>query len=460
MWWAWFVPVADAAVPIFLPDFTASRPDDFQVTVMLDGLVQERLRGDGHILLGSAAVAKVVGPGLVERCAETPGCPMDVLPKLPAHISLVVSVGRSGSALVGHIEVYERGMDRPMDVRDVPIASGSEHVFVHEVALAAQAAISAAAPPTPQEMMTAAKIVAGLVSPIAADPELDETELPESPVAPVEEIDEPIETDRGRAVRDMDKLPSGLKPRHLAGVRGHYERFEGDPRDWLYKATPHAGRWIVEVRAGLALGDVDRQADLRVQLQGTTVLQSWYQEGPTEARRVQGGVYIGYAPHAFVDFGSVFGLQWGGRELTTGFVKTAADGTIRDSAISDTTLLDSVMFEASPRVRVTVVPTGPAKPYLYAGGLIRYFSAYDVAQPEAFAYPLPPGGMTPGLGGGGGLMIDPGPIVGIFFEGGYMRHFGANATAQEIGVWDFGSTPIAPPSQGTASLIGGLQFRL
>ncbi len=451
--------MALAAEPIFLPDFTFERDEDFQVAVMLDGLVKERLLKDGHVVLTSAVVAPVTGEELVTRCALQPGCPVDVLPRIPATVAVVVRVSRAGTTLVGHFEVYRKGDERPVDAREVPIAPGSEHVFAHEVALALTMALQDVPPATPQDLIAAARLIAGLT--VGATPVLEPETLDEDP-GPiiVEDLDDTTISERGTAVRDLYKLPEGVQPRHLVGAKKSYEASGLDARDWIFRETPHGGRVVVDIRVGLGMGDVDREADTRVELRGATTTSQWYQEGPTNSRRVQGGLFIGYAPSAYFDFGALVSLQYSGRTITTGYAKIDEAGELVDSAVSPEGKTEAVSLDFTPRARLYVVPTGPAKPFLYAGPDFVYFSRYHIEQPATFEYENPPGGWIPGVSGGGGLMIDPSPLFGIYFEGGYMRHFGSRAAPVAAGTWTYAIPEMPVPRYGTASVLGGAQFRL
>lgn len=254
---------------------------------------------------------------------------------------------------------------------------------------------------------------------------------------------------------------TGVKPRHLIGSEQNYRNSGLDARDWVYKAMPHAGRVTFEIRAGLGLGDVDRQADMRVEFVGAAQRDSWYQESPLQGRRPQGAIFIGYAPATMIDLGVVAGLQYGRRHFTTGFARyNQATDTVKEDYDVVYTAVDAVQLFLQPRVRGYLVPTGPAKPFLFTGADIRVFDAYDLEQPEGFTYLIPPAGVVPGWIGGGGMMIDPSPIVGFFFEGSYTQHFGERADTLQSGVWNYTTPPPSVPAVFTIGLTGGVQFRI
>ena len=118
------------------------------------------------------------------------------------------------------------------------------------------------------------------------------------------------------------------------------------------------------------------------------------------------------------------------------------------------------MVYIQPRIRGYLVPLGPAKPYLFTGAEVRFFDDYDLAQPPNFLYPVPAGGAVPGWVGGGGLMIDPSPIVGFFFETGYTQFFGPRAEAALVGNWVHDD--LTPPNGVgyNIGLTGGIQIRI
>ncbi|MCA9571697.1 MAG: hypothetical protein KC656_27855, partial [Myxococcales bacterium] len=257
---------------------------------------------------------------------------------------------------------------------------------------------------------------------------------------------------------------TGLRYRHVMGVEQSLRNSDLDPREWLYKATPHAGRFIVEARLGLGNGDVDRQADVRVVMDGTAQTPSaYYMEAPRAGKSVRGGVYAGYAPIAFLDIGAFFGLQYGKRFFTTG-IEQLQDGTFLQAPEQT---VPAAQIVIQPRARVYLIPTGIAKPYVAVGPDFRIFDDYKVVQPDNVLYPIPIGGMVPGALGAGGLLIDPSPIVGFFAEFGYIRHFGGRAKAGEKvypvdpnTVWDH-ERPAAPKANASTIAIElGAQFRL
>jgi hypothetical protein len=457
--------VSRAAEPVFVPDFTPGSPNEFALTVMIQGLVVDQLLKDGQMVLTSAVVAPVTGAP-VENCAAREGCPADVLPKIPSRIAIVVQVNRVGETLVGNVELYEAAYADHTSVMYVPIAPGNEHLFANEVSGAARDLLAKLGPVPEETVMAATRLVA-VQSAAGAPP----SPAPVAPTAPVPVAGTPaappIRRYDGSTPHTGDLGPilegTGITERHLLGAEGSFRKSGLDPRDWVYKATPHAGRLIFEVRAGIALGDTDRLAQLRIETSNGEQTNGWYQEGPVPGRRVRGDGYVGFAPATMFDIGVLAGVQYGQRALTTGVVVVDADGTRIDEQISDSRDISAINFYLQPRARVYLVPLGPAKPFLFTGADIRVFDRYHIDQSGGRVFPAPDGGVIPGWVGGGGMMIDPGPIVGLFAEGMYIRHFGELSSPRQYNdgePWPHDYQPLDLTSGVTIGVTGGVQFRL
>jgi hypothetical protein len=250
--------------------------------------------------------------------------------------------------------------------------------------------------------------------------------------------------------------------RYAAGVEDRFRASGLSADEWLARTTPHAGRVLFEVRAGVGGGDVDRAADVRVQAVEGAATGSWYSEGPAAGRRPRADVFVGYAPLAAIDVGVLAGVQYGHRVVGTRVISVSSEGDLVSTDPSGPFEVQAVQVYVQPRIRLFPVPLGPVKPYLLTGMDFRVFDDYEIVQPESLRYPQPLGGLIPGWHGGAGLMFDPVPTVGAFVEGGYTRHFGAFSAAQEITVGDWTQNTPAPQvtQRITLSLVGGLQFRI
>jgi hypothetical protein len=468
---------AAAAEPLLVPEFTPASPAEFALAGMLGAQVRDRLLADGHIVLTEEVVAPVVGQAL-QNCAARPGCPSDVLPRLPARLAVVTLVGRAPDGqLVGYVRLFVGADPRPMLGRDLPIAPGQEYQFADQVSAAVRELLGMVGPSPDAVLMAAARLISGQGLTSAVPPRPAPTPVA-PPVAPREDLDAPepgrpapvsqtrLPASNTTGVTDNRPLPeilgdTGVMPRHVAGSQKSLRNAGVDPRDWVYKNSPHAGRLAFDVQAGLGIGDVERSADLRATLDiDGNQTERWYQEGPFYARRPRGGIFVGYAPATMVDFGLFFGVQYSNRLLTTGVARQQSDGTTT-IVTNPEQRLQALQVLLQPRVRLYAVPLGPAKPYVFTAPEFRIFDSYKLDQgTDAPVYPIPPGGAMFGWCGGGGLMVDPGPIVGLFAEGAYTGLFGIRSAAQQSGVWS-SPTPAPPsPTHYTIAISGGVQFRI
>ncbi len=472
---------ASAAEPLLVPEFTPASPGEFALAGMLGIQVRDRLLADGHIVLTEEVVAPVVGDAL-QNCAARPGCPSEILPRLPARLAVVSLIGRTPEGqLVAYVRLFVGADPRPMIGRDLLILPGQEYQFADEVSGVVRELLAMVGPSPDAVLMAAARLISGQglgevtprPVPVAA---------PAPPVQPdleVVDLDTPIERERpapapsGRNSSDpptgapdsrpLDEIlaDTGILPRHVRGSEQSLRRAGLDPRDWVFKNSPHAGRLAFDVQAGLGMGDVERAADLRATLDvDGTQTETWYQEGPFYARRPRGSVSIGYAPTTRVDFGLLFGVQHANRLLTTGFARKLEDGSVLVVANPPQTL-QALQVLLQPRIRAYLVPLGPAKPYLFTAPEFRLFDAYKLDQGTTVPrYAVPPGGAMFGWCGGGGVMVDPGPIVGLFAEGAYTRLFGTRSGPRQNGVWSSALPAPAVPTHNTFAITGGVQFRI
>jgi hypothetical protein len=259
---------------------------------------------------------------------------------------------------------------------------------------------------------------------------------------------------------------TGIAPRHLVGSEGPFRKSGLDPRDWVFRTMPHAGRMVIQVSSGLAIGDVERAGVFLVERTAGTQSNAYFEEGPASARRVRGDLFLGYAPATMFDFGIQAGLQYGARTITTGVVDVDSAGATVTTRIEDPLTSASVELYLQPRLRAYIVPLGPAKPYVFTGADFRMFDKYQILSSGAnIQYLVPAAGVSPGWIGGGGLMIDPSPLVGVFAEGSYTRYFGARSlplTQTSPTAWAHpGAVTPLPITQGiTVVVSGGIQFRL
>jgi len=436
---------ARAGEPIVLPDFTPASTSDFSLASLLHQATASMLSRSGHIVLSAEVVEPVVG-GMV-ACADDPGCPQTQLGQLPARFAVVVGVRRTDDKIFADIQLFERTSSAAIERRTVRVVDGNEDQLGRDIADMVQELAQVMGPADGSQLIAAARLIAQAE---AADAEPSEPERParDRPAKP-----EPLSAEARieQALQDSD-----LTERHLVGVRDHFVDSGLDIRDWVYEYTPHAGRTIIEVRAGYGIGDTDRIAYVRTTVPAGGGEQArWFREGPTSGERVRGELFIGYAPSAWVDIGALLGLQYGERVLDSAWSTPGEGGG------QGLDQVQAVQFHLQPRVRLYPVRTGPFKPYVFGGVDLRFFDQWRIRPVDNIEYSQPPGGFAAGPAGGLGFLVDPSPLVGLFIEGCALTH-----TTQRGGHVEFpsGNRPdgfTAPLGAGYLVVIsGGVQFRL
>ena len=438
-----------AGTSVLLPEFTPLDPEEFTMSVMLEGMVADELEAAGHTVLRQQEAVVLVGTEALTQCGLAPLCPVAVLPALPVERALVVSIDRRDGRLLGRGEVYEQGSQEPLSVGEVEVVSGAEQGFARQIAQMLESGEPTAVVAVP---------VSVSVVDVPPGPASASIPPPTSVVVQREEAKWEKRVEK-RSSQPSGRLPDGVAPRHLKGSEGHFQKSGLDARDWIYRAMPHAGRFTMELRGGMGIGDVDRFADVRVVRRSGAQIDQWFREGPTTAKRVRGGVFLGYAAATWIDFGVLGGVQYSERDVTSGVVREQA-GERTTQEVDRETGIQAVLGYVQPRVRTYLVPVGPAKPFVFVGADFRMFDLYKLEQPKGAVYPIPPGGLVPGVALGGGLMIDPGPIVGMFVEGGLTLHQGERSEAITSSNWSHPVRTALPADQGTRHVVAGFQFRL
>jgi hypothetical protein len=435
----WVAGPVSAGEPVLVPDFTPATTSEFSLAFMLQERVMVTLASAGHVVLTSDAVRPVVGD-IVDACADMRKCPYEPLQALPARVAVVVRVSRRENSVFAQFWIYDRSYEEAVDSREILLRAGQEQEFAEVVVATINQLFTQIGPANAQDLVAASGLISAAANAAAAVPA-----PPGSATAPPEAAD----------ALDARLAGSDLRARHVLGSEARFLSSGSSGDQWLRAQTPHAGRLLVELRAGVGFGDVDRACDVRVYVDDD-VTSSWYQEGPQASQAPRAALFVGYAPLTWMDVGLGFGVQYGQRALTTDIL---VDGEAAEPQALDGA---EVQLDLQPTVRFYVMPVGLVKPFLLVGGDVLLFDKYHIDASGDVAYPQPPGAVVPGVVGGGGLLIDPGPMVGFFAEGSYVRHLGVRSDAAEAGDIGRPDDAPAPPTshQFTIGVVGGVQIRL
>ena len=475
-----------AGEPVLLPDFTPGTVSEFGLASILQQTTETALSRAGHVVLKTRAVENVVGRESLAACFDEPTCPHRALGKLPARFGVVVRVRRDGTKVFADVRLYEQTGRDPLAAETYEVTPGSEDELGRKVADLIDEMAKVMGPADARDLIDAAKLITAWEEGLGQDPDdggSDPVDKPDPDVVDKPDpVPDPVDKPDPQVVDTPEPPPEGVLPphkppepidlstpegvaasladtpyelRHLVGVKQNYIDSGMDVRTWAARRTPHAGRAIIEVRGGLSIGDVDRLAQVR-----TTVTadgqEKWFREGPLPAQRVRGDLFAGYAPTAWMDVGVMIGLQYGERQLDSGWTDDAGGGETSNDSVQ------AVQFALQPRLRFYPVRMGPVKPYLAAGWDLRFFDRWRIRPVEGVEYGEPPGGMVPGPVIAGGLLIDPSPIVGLFAEGSYSHTLGQRAVAAQVsGILPPATAPtIVEGDRRVIAIVGGVQFRL
>jgi len=482
--------VAHAGEPVLLPDFTPGTVSEFGLASILQQTTEVALARAGHVVLRTEVVKPVVDGDNLATCFDSATCPHRALGQLPARFGIVVRVRRDGPKVFADVRLYEQTGRDPLASETFEVIPGSEDELGRKIADLIDEMAKVMGPADARDLIDAAKLITrweertdgegepdqdpdGVAqTPVDGDPDGDAIDDPEQgpypdpglapdPVAPVLPdpppdpiVQEPIDPSTPEGMeRALQDTP--YAERHLVGVRDNFIESGLDVRTWAARRTPHAGRAIIEIRGGLSIGDVDRLAQVRTTITAEGQ-EKWFREGPEAAQRVRGDLYVGYAPTAWIDVGTLLGVQYGQRRLDSGWTDDAGNSETGDDSVQ------AVQLALQPRVRFYPVRMGPVKPYLAAGWDMRFFDRWRIRPVDGVEYGEPPGGTVRGPVGAVGLLVDPSPIVGLFAEGSYTYTLGLRAVAAQV------SDVLPPPGAPTIvegdrrviSVVGGVQFRL
>jgi hypothetical protein len=470
-------PGASAADAVLLPHVVAIDPEDVDVAAGLHRVVREVLETDDFVVLEPEDVREVLGEAL-DVCppAQRTGCVSVALMGIPVRVGVVVRVERRVEGKVVVVDLVHQGETEPIRSLVLPLVFGEERRIAVQVVLAALDVFEQVGASSPPMVEAARRMAYGPAlihsGPVVVSEEEDldeedplEADLDEEdPFAEEEELERPprraldAEVDVMLGRLDDEGVPASdeLPPRLFAGARGSYEAREGEAGAWYKRHAPHAGRFIVELRGGLAYGDVKRRlltmGALDDQQQLTAVL---WEEGPVQGL---GGLFelgLGYAPVTFLEIGVVGGMRFVRDEIAIGYMNEGQTPTF-----GDLTAFDVVRPYVQPRVRAYPVHLGIAKPFVVVGGRFEFVKAWRFNTGTAQPFPRPPGGVLYGIVSGLGLVVDPVPRLGIVIESTLTYNLGTLSNVRLAGTL-VGDPPLPPAGKGwSLDVVVGLQLRL
>ncbi|MEL6343817.1 MAG: hypothetical protein AAFV53_11840 [Myxococcota bacterium] len=322
-----------------------------------------------------------VYPDIAVGCSETPGCPTALLARADGSLAVVGAVRTQPleDTISITVRFFAPGELEPLREMTRDVSPDELGRFADDVSMIVAAVTPAPAPaPTPT-------------------PDPIPEPLPDEEPGFREPTDEELNDWRFKG------LPFATQQKFITS---------GVPLDaWLEQARVRTGRVFLEAFGGVAFGDVWRRYDTRVAVLVTEQddfeqLDPYTYEAFIQGPGGAGGVSAGYALAWWLELQLQGGILLGQKELTSGW-EQYDDGQLIDEDTTVYAPVSGLMGSIDPRARITLLPTGPVKPYLIAGAHLRFYDGYivpDANNPIDFADTE--GGLGFGATTGAGLAFD------------------------------------------------------
>ncbi len=400
------------AQDVVLPPYTPSTTSDFGLADELTEATRQAFVDAGLEYAGPLDTRRRVGPP-AEACWDTKECVPLLFERFPeARVIAVGAVGWDEGTIQAKVRFYGFGDPSPIEVVIRPVEPDAMGTFSTEMASLARDLL----PLLPPRAGGTEEIVDGGGDPPPDedppredDPREDDPPPKEDP-APTEASEEVLAQERAAEERRLE-----AERRRLGLPKGAYQRYRDsglDYKDWASEARVRSRKGVLEVWGGMAFGDVNRRFDTRVWVEqdergGLDTVDTYEYETFVQGRAPETTVTLGYMPAWWLEVGVNLGVQFGTKQLTTGWEQTIAGSSEivdQDARIYDPA--SATLAVVTPRFRGFFMPTGPVKPFVLAGATFRMHDGYSVPDLALIDYPDRPGGLTYGPTVGGGIAFD------------------------------------------------------
>lgn len=428
---------------ILVPEMQATTDLDPGWAETIQATILQTLTDNGFVVIDAATVRRVAGD-VLDRCAPADRltCTREALHSTPGSVALqlaLVSTPEGGAEI--SVEFYAETQPEPVRQLSLPIEMGKERRIALQIAMFALDVVNEVGPSSPGVVQAARTLVGSArPTPQPGSSEIKVYGSMENPALPPEEEPEDLLADDPEedlsdpdSIEEDEPIPTGPKEeelpnRLLSGVRRAYDDREDPAAAWYKKRSPHAGRFLIELRGGFGHSDLNRQAYSLADLDAADEIEALYwTEGPiqTIGGRVDG--FIGYAPATMLDFGVVVGVDIASDIVVLGIMEEGQDAEFGEP--EKFTVARPVV---QPRLRLWPVQLGPVKPYIAVGMEFKFVGdwTFDVEGGQPLA--RPPGGVVYSVVGGLGLSFDPHPRVGILLGADLQYHLGKLAKTREV----------------------------
>ena len=377
---------------VLIPHVTAVSIDDLSVASKIEQQLVERLETLGLSVIAPERLAQEF-PEVANECFNLDSCTPTLFSRDGASLLLVGSVESTSTEYNIQLRYYGYTSLSPLDVQTVNIPKSELYTTV-------------------KQMAEDASVIFSLLP------------AKEEAVKPVEVVQQTVQGPSNTMVfvNTVEEKKENYEPNRiiLALPQKWQEDFAKSktPTDkWITEQRVRTGNVMVELHAGLALGDISRSYDTRIGYaeDATTIFDIYEYDTFFPGTGSMLGGAIGYAPLWWLEMSLYGGVLIGQKELSTGWEQQDVDGQIIDS-YEDNQIVMGVSGHIEPRLRIYFLPTGPVKPYGLVGSYIRIYDSYNVPDAVNVDYSDMPGGVHYGVTAGPGLAFDSAGPVGVFME--------------------------------------------
>ena len=385
-----FLSVATAN-DVLLPHFTPSSLDDIGAAERFEQALYTEIN-NLNVSVVSPQTLDQEFPNIATSCADTPTCPPELLSRQGATLLIVGSIEVDGGSYNVLVRFYGKNDNSPLEVRAKTIAESEFSSFVSEIA---------------QD----AAVFLELIPTHSSKPVPTETEVVTQTQVVIKEVE--TKEQKPHSLNDdprLRKLPKKLRDDYLQSPKPVDE--------WMQMQRIRAGNVLVETHLGVSFGDVIRRYDTRLGFMPNKDIYGIYEYDAfiTGGPAVNLGVSIGYAPLWWLELSIYGGVLIYNKELNVGWEQRENSETVIDSYEFIHPPSTASAGDIEPKVRIYMVPNGPVKPYVLAGGFIRIYDGYTVPDSQDVNYSNRPEGVHFGAMGGAGLAFDSQSPVGVFLE--------------------------------------------
>lgn len=376
---------------VLIPHVTGVELADLVVAQEIEQQLTANLENLGVPVVPASTLDKEF-PEVATSCFDMDSCPTQMFSRDGATLLLVGSVELTAYSYNIQMRYYGKTSREPLNVQTYTIAPSELKATIQTIAEDASVIYSLIPQTTPTNQVVVVE------KQVSNDPQ----------VMIIEKVVE----------KEFVQPPP---TRVILSLPSQYEQDYYDsklmPDEWLKQRRIRAMNVIVEMQAGLALGDVDRSYDTRLGFypNAVDVFDIYEYETFKPGTGSMLGGAIGFAPLWWLEFSLYGGVILSQKSFSRGWEVQSLDGQVTQND-EDYDSVIAVTGHIEPRIRLYTLPSGPVKPYALLGAYMRVYDPYIIKDNPPVNYANQPGGWHYGFTTGGGVAFDSAGPVGVFIE--------------------------------------------